>query len=243
MTILQKEQSYIEAFSLAKKFLPFILLFGLVKYATLMGGIWMAQLVGEMHIYGRFEYAFTAGIFLSIPLNVGMQGAYPHFILEQKQPDFEVVFEAHAFSLTSVVLGLIALNYWLGIWMTLTFNLSLILGGIIALQVLSAVICKSTAFIYKAVLLEGGLFLVINSYNGWVYLMKSDYDLSVLQSGCLVYLVGFWLWYGCRFYQHRGDFLWANYTTALKFCFNGWRQVINWAFSRHGGSWLLCLLF
>ncbi len=217
MTILQKELSIAEGFHLAKTFLPFILLFGIIKYATLMGGIWMAQLVNDISDYGLFEYAFTAGIFLSIPLNVGMQGAYPHFILEQKKEQYGVIFDVHAFLLTSVLLLLIFLNYLLGVWEYVLFNLSIILGGIIALQILSSVICKSKELVYKAVLLEGGLFLIVNAYNLWVFLTGMDYDFLILQLGCLLYLFGFWCWYGYQFYRNREDFLWKNYRAVFRF--------------------------
>ena len=73
----------------------FGLMFGLVKINSVSAVFISASLSPSIEVFGLVDYALAVGIILSIPLNAGLTGAYPFFILKLKQIDDESLFFYH----------------------------------------------------------------------------------------------------------------------------------------------------
>ena len=195
----------------------FASIFLLGKISGFVSALWLSQLVTDMASYGLFEYALSVGILIAIALNVGLQAAYPYFNLKKRERGFRSIFYFHPLLCSGLIGGILLMDYWLFQVIEPKLQLALLIGGIIAMQLLLSYILKSHEFIIRAVLLDGGLFIAINFYNLFVWLSGKPYDFETLKSLLLCYFAGLLVICFFHYWKNRQDFSWKRYLEAISF--------------------------
>lgn len=199
------------------KFSWFIVVFAFIKINGFTAALFLSNFVSNVTDYGLFEYALSVGFVLAVIFNFGLQGAYPYFNLKLKKEGYHSLFHGHALVLGGGLLTLFCANFFLFDLMSSALSFAILIGGIIALQVMSSVILKSHEILKKAVVFDGGFFLVLNVYNGYLWLTQQPFDLQVLQLIFTGYLAFLTAWHGFAFWRNRVDFSIKKYFEALNF--------------------------
>ena len=91
------------------RLLMFALVFGGVKLSGFASALLLSGIC-SLADYGKYEYALAAGLILAIPLNIGLQGAYPYFNLRLRKRGFRAIFYFHSISVCSVFLFLLLMD-------------------------------------------------------------------------------------------------------------------------------------
>jgi len=195
----------------------FSIVFGFIKLNAFTAALFLSNFVDNTADYGLFEYALSIGLIAAIPLNFGLQGAYPFFNLKAKRAGFRSVFYFHSLSVSALLCTLFLINRYIYTLMPDKLAFALLIGGIIAMQVMLSSILKSHERIFPAVFLDGGLFLVLNAYNLWLYTTGATLDFGLLEIVFGVYLLLLFGLHLVRFLQSRKDFSWNHYGESLRF--------------------------
>jgi O-antigen/teichoic acid export membrane protein len=196
-----------------KKYFLFILLFGILKLSTFLAPLLLSNLVVDRVDYGLIEYSLSLGMVLVTFLNLGLSGAYPYFNIKLKKEGFKSIFYAHSFFIILfVILG--AVLELLNI-LQLKYFLSLLIGGIVALQMLYSSILKSNEVIKVAIVVDAGLYLVLNVFNILLWCGFS-FSIPLLITLLLSYIVILMAIYIRKFLKNP-KFISENYVTAIKF--------------------------
>ena len=95
--------------------------------------------------------------------------------------------------------------------------MGLLIAGIYANQIVLSSILKSHNRVILSALLDGGFFLILNSYNLTIYLLNQVYDLWHLQYIFLVYFVVLMILNIVFFTKKRFDFSFQRYLETLSF--------------------------
>ncbi|MEO1623881.1 MAG: hypothetical protein AAFV25_01895 [Bacteroidota bacterium] len=199
------------------KLAVFASVFLLVKISGFISALWLSKLVTDVGQYGLFEYALSVGLLIAIPLNVGLQVAYPYFNIKLRERGYRSLFYLHPVLYCSLIgLILIANHWWLGS-LAPKHQLALLIGGIIGIQMMLSFILKSHEIISRAVLLDGGIFLVVNTYNLYIYLSGEVYRFDHLQYLLELYLMALVSISTYHFWINRQDFSWESYRDSLLF--------------------------
>ncbi len=195
----------------------FTVLFGFVKLNAFTAALFLSNFVSNVAEFGLFEYALSVGLMAAIPFNFGLQGAYPYFNLKLRLTGFRALFHLHALLLGGGILVVLVLDYFVVDIVPAKLLLALIIGGIVAQQVMFSAILKSHEILVRAVLFDGGLFLVLNGYNLFLWLSGAPFQLAVLEGLFAAYFVALTLLHLRRFVLTSWDFSWKAYRTALGF--------------------------
>jgi len=195
----------------------FSLVYLAVKFNALTAALFLSNLIIDKIQYGLFEYALSLGIILAIPFNAGLQGAYPFFNVKLQKKGYSSIFFFHALIVSGILLVFLGGQLFYGPLIAEKWNLALLVGGIIALQVLLSVIWKSHERIYRAVCLEGGIFILINGYNLYLYTSGHYFEFSLLYTLLFLYLVFLFGTYLYHLIKTMHDFSFSNYKEALAF--------------------------
>lgn len=195
----------------------FSIVFGFIKLNAFTAALFLSNFVDDTAEYGLFEYALSIGLILAIPLNFGLQGAYPFFNLKTKREGFRSVFYFHALTISSLLGAVFLINRYVYVLLPDKLAFAILIGGIIAMQVMLSSILKSHERIFPAVFLDGGLFLVLNAYNLWLYATGSTLNFALLEIVFGVYLLLLFGLHLFRFLQSRNDFSWGRYKESLQF--------------------------
>lgn len=195
----------------------FTIVFGFIKLNAFTAALFLSNFVDDTADYGLFEYALSIGLILSIPLNFGLQGAYPFFNLKSRRKGFKSVFYFHSLTISGFLGICFVINRYVYTLMPDKLAFALLIGGIIAMQVMLSAILKSHEKIFPAVFLDGGLFLVLNLYNLWLYSTGTTLDFSILELIFGIYLIFLFSLHSYRFLQTKRDFSWANYRESMQF--------------------------
>lgn len=195
----------------------FTIAFGFIKLNAFVAALFLSNFVSNIADYGLFEYALSIGFMIAIPLDFGLNGAYPYFNLKLKKGGYQSLFYFHAFMIGLLAGSLFFVNQFIIQIIPEKYFFALLIGGIVAMQVLSSSILKSHEVLLKAILFDGGLFLTLNAYNLWLYSTENPFDVQILQLSFGVYLLFLTLWHGYSFWKRRIDFSFKRYKEALNF--------------------------
>ena len=198
------------------RMLGFAMVFGLIKLSGFSAALFLSNLM-DIEAYATFEFALAAGLMLALPLNVGMQGAYPYFNLRLEKAGFTSIFYFHALWIGGSLLILLLLNQWFLSVLPLKFHMSILIGAIIALQVLFSAILKSHEKIVKAVFLDGGMFLVVNLYLLYLLGFDKTFNFATFGNILLTYLAFLLLLFAVQYFQNKGDFSFHRYRQAIHY--------------------------
>ncbi|MEM9820732.1 MAG: hypothetical protein AAF985_06655 [Bacteroidota bacterium] len=198
------------------RIMGFAVLFGLIKLsgfsAALLLSNWMS-----LEYYATFEFALAAGLLLALPLNVGLQGAYPYFNLRLQKEGFVSLFYFHGLWVGSILFIVLGIHHWIVPFLSLANSSSLLIGAIIALQILFSAILKSHEKIIKAVVLDGGMFLVLNVYLLYLFATEGRFEFGAMNGLLMIYLGVLLLLYGQQYLKYRIDFSTLHYRKALNY--------------------------
>jgi hypothetical protein len=196
----------------------FGLMFGLVKINSVSAVFVSASLSPSLEVFGLLDYALAVGIILSIPLNAGLTGAYPYFILKLKKVDDEVLFFYHGLAtglgyfMLRIGCCIININY------TPSLHLILIISSIFSLQILASVIYKSNGKIFKALIFDAGFFVILNTYNLYLFINNGYLEITTLNNFYTIYLFALIIFYAIKSIQgKKGN--WTSYLKILRFGF------------------------
>ena len=195
----------------------FTLVFAFVKFNSFSAALLLSNFMEELAGFGLFEYALALGLILAQSLNIGLEGAYPFFNLRLKRAGYRSIFYFHGIIVCSLVLFFLGGQYIELLNISDKYFLTSLIAGIIALQVLMSVILKSHEQIYPAVILEGGLFLILNLYNLYLYYTGKKGDFQEIKLVFTIYLVGLLAFYVFRFLKTKADFSWDKYREIIRF--------------------------
>lgn len=195
----------------------FSILFVFVKINAFTAALFLSNFVDNTADYGLFEYALSIGLIAAIPLNFGLQGAYPFFNLKLQKTGFRSVFYFHSLLVSSLLCMLFMVNKWVFPFIPEKIAFALLIGGVIAMQVMLSAILKSHEVLFPAMLLDGGLFLVLNLYNLWLYVSGTSLDFALLEIAFSSYMLLLWGMHLLRFLYTRSDFSWSSYKEVLDF--------------------------
>lgn len=194
-------------------------LLGLFKIGGFIAIILMVNQVHNIEDYGLFEYSLGLGVILAILLNIGLQGAYPYFIIKQKRKGFQSIFYIHSSIIGILILSVLGLN-----WLCPTlFNLSpkimltMIIAGSMSLQIINSSILKSHNQNLQGVLFDGGLVSLVTLY---VFFLKfTGQYLNINNMMCLfgLYLTGLTAYNIKEAIKQRKDFSFSKYWEVIMF--------------------------
>lgn len=194
----------------------FSFVFFLVKGSAFAAALWLSNMVSVTE-FGLFEYALSGGLILAVILNLGLQGAYPFFIIREKKDNYRAIFFFHGLLVSGLILGLIFLNKITGYWIPIKFSLMGVMASVIGMQVLYSTILKSHEVLIPAVLLDGGLFITVNVYNILIYFGILSFSLELLETGLMIYLVGLWIIYFRKYSVIKNQFSFKKYKETIDF--------------------------
>lgn len=195
----------------------FTLVFGFVKLNAFTAALFLSNFVANVADYGLFEYALTIGFMVAIPLDFGLNGAYPFFNIKLGRKDYKSVFYFHGLLMGGFMLSLFGVHEFIHGFLPTKYVFALLIGGIVSVQALSSSILKSHEILIKAVIFDGGLFIALNAYNLWLYLSGGVFDVENLQTCFALYLLLLTGGYAFLFWKGQSDFSFKKYFEALEF--------------------------
>ena len=193
------------------------LVFAFVKINAFTAALLMSNLVDDIAQFGVFEYALSIGLMVAIPLNFGLQGAYPFFNLKLKKKGYQSVFYFHSLVISFLLFSILFCNILVGYFLNPSIALALLIAGIYANQIMFSSILKSHNRVVLAALLDGGLFLILNGYNLFLFLFDKGYDLFFLHHLFLFYFILLMLINIVFFMKKQIDFSIQRYFKTLSF--------------------------
>jgi O-antigen/teichoic acid export membrane protein len=195
----------------------FSIAFAFVKLNSFTAALFLSNFVASTTDYGLFEYALSLGLILAIPLDLGLQGAYPFFNLKLKKEGYRSIFFFHALLIGGGILLFVGGQELFAPILADKWNFALLLGGIFFSQSLLSVILKSHERIFTAILFDGGLFIILNFYNLYLYLSNAAFEFQTLNALFLVYLTILFFINVFHYKRTKADFRLANYKAAIQF--------------------------
>lgn len=193
----------------------FSLVFAFVKLNAFTAVLFLSHFTESVAEYGLFEYALSVGLLASVILNAGQSNAYPFFTLK-KVKKRRKVFYLHGL-LIGVLCLIAAFCTYLLEENAARYAFIALISGIITLQALASSILKTHGKIYNAVFFDGGLFIILNACNLFLYLTNSRFNADILIIGFAIYLMVLILFFAFRFFKERADFQPRHYLETLSF--------------------------
>ena len=143
-----------------------VLFYSIIFYYILLYFTLFLSNLLEPDEYGFFEYILSLGAFLAVLLNIGMNGAYPFFVLKKNKQDYKPIFIVHTLIIAIIsLIGALIFGY-LGIK---KLSLAILIAGILSQQMIYSVKLKSSNRVNIAVIFDGGLYLVLGIFAALLY--------------------------------------------------------------------------
>lgn len=201
--------------SLLKKHAVFGFVFSVAKATVYFVPLLLADVLSKSD-FGVLEYALAGlGMVVNTIINLGVPGAYPYFVLRQKQLDLQPSFKLHAI----VLLIPFAINQILFFFLQLDVNfyLAFNVSYIIANQVFYSTQLKSHEKSIIAVILDSGIYILLLLY--YILSLLGVVEISIKAVNIFVTLYGFiYVFYGVyNFLKHKTQISFTKYKTILKF--------------------------
>ncbi len=215
-SIARSFQQGVAGVSKVKRLVIFALVFGLVKVNAVAAVFILSNLSPDIALFGSVDYALALGLILTVPLNAGLTGAYPYFVLKLHKKEYEGVFFFHGLLLCLTHLLLSSIPDVFGIPFSDKLQLTLTIAAVFSLQILAGVMYKSKEKVFTALLFEAGFFVLLNAYNLYIFSTGEQVALNEIRGLCSLYFIGLMVYYLCRFVAIR-QFRWTRYGQVLQF--------------------------
>ncbi len=176
----------------------FAFCFGIVKINSISSIFISSNFSPSTEIFGILDYALAVGLIVSIPVMIGLPGAYPYFIIKKNKIEYEYFFFFHGLfiGITTVVFYFLIQIFDLGISIYIQFVA--LVTVVFSLQIIASVIYKSKNKIYKSLIFESGFFLLLNGYNLYLFINKEELNIQILIHVYLCYIIGLIIYYGYK---------------------------------------------
>ena len=194
----------------------FALVFGVMKLSGFSSALLLSDICSLTN-YGKYEYALALGLVLAIPLNIGLQGAYPYFNLRLKKRGFRAIFYFHSISVCSVFLFLLIMDILFIQLLNERLIIAVLFGVIFSMQILLSSILKSHGSMFRAVIMDGGVFLIINILILFCILFQRQFSFYNLQWVLMAYAIGLFFINVYWWQRFRADYSWVKYRVALRY--------------------------
>ena len=200
----------------SKKLIFFVLVFTIVKGLVFYAPLAISNVINNSTKYGELEYTINLGNLLVNFMVFGLHGAYPYYNLKLKKEGYHSIFYFHSF----VILILCVLTYFLFYitWvLTHQIILSILIGFIFSLQQILSSIQKSHNKIIFAVIIDGGIYLVLTLVYLTIKIFHFQYDFYLLLLFLLMYAIFILSIFIKNFILFHKDFNLKRYKESLKF--------------------------
>lgn len=151
--------------------------------------------------YGEIEFAYSIGSVLAVILMIGLNGAYPYFILKRKEKQKEQCFFLYGYMIL-IAFTLFSLFFYGGI-ITQTTYFIFLFSGIFALQRLYSSVLKSNDKGYIGVLYDGGYYFLLSFVIIVCLLIHINSYITFLRIGMEIYLGMLVLLFCYKHTQHK----------------------------------------
>ena len=198
------------------RLLLFVMVFGFIKLSGFASALLLSGIC-SLADYGKYEYALAAGLILAIPLNIGLQGAYPYFNLRLRKRGFRAIFYFHSISVCFVFLFLLLIDLLFIQLLNEKLTMAILFGVVFSMQILLSSILKSHGSMFRAVLMDGGVFLMVNALILYYILMQEQFSFYSLQWILMAYALGLFFINVYWWRRFREDYSWVKYLIALRY--------------------------
>lgn len=201
-----------------KKYIGFFSVFSVAKATVYFVPLLLADVLSE-HDFGVLEYALAGlGFIVNALINLGVPGAYPYFILKQKQYSINSGFVLHPIWL--LVLFITNQIAFFGFNLSLAFYIAFNLSYIIANQIFYSTQLKSHERASAAVIIDSGIYIVL--LLGYLCHLLGVFNLNIAVLNYFIF------WYAIlyvtmalyRCFKHYKNDSFLNYKTILRFSVN-----------------------
>ena len=143
-----------------RKNLIFLFSFSLAKGIVFLAPLLLADILTGKD-FGVLEYSLAGiGMLLNAVMNLGVQGAYPYFIIRKKMAKLKNGFSLHPLWLTLFFIGNQIIYFSFkryGLEIYLAINISYIIAN----QMFFSTKLKSHSNIFRAVFLDAGIYILL----------------------------------------------------------------------------------
>lgn len=199
-----------------RKNLIFLFSFSLAKGIVFLAPLLLADILTGKD-FGVLEYSLAGiGMLLNAVMNLGVQGAYPYFIIRKKMAKLKNGFSLHPLWLTLFFIGNQIIYFSFkpyGLEIYLAINISYIIAN----QMFFSTKLKSHSNIFRAVFLDAGiyillLFFIIGYYLKLITPSINNISVSLFFYGCVFVVNAFY-----RFIRESKKTIFNHYKKILKF--------------------------
>lgn len=214
-SIFLKVRSILEKLS-SKKLLYFIFIFAFVKGLVFFAPLAISNVINDSNKYGELEYGINMGNLLVNFMVFGLHGAFPYYNLKLKKEGYHSIFYFHSFSILIVCF---LISFFLFFTNKLSFQiiLSVTIGFILSLQQILSSVQKSQNKITLAVIIDGGIYLVIILMYLSVQVLYFKYSFYLLFNFLVLYAMLIFSIFVHKFFLHKSDFSLERYKESLTF--------------------------
>jgi O-antigen/teichoic acid export membrane protein len=197
----------------------FLSVFGIAKFVVYFSPLLLADILTE-YDYGVVEYALSGlGIWVASSFSLGINGAYPYFILKKEDTEKENAFSIHGLWLIFLFLINQLLYYIFNLY-EIKIYLALNFSYIFANQLFYSAKLKTKDSLLKAVLIDSGVYFILLLFIISVFfnfIKTSISNLSVFVFGYSFIYVFYSLFV---FYRINKTQIIKRYKAVLKFSYH-----------------------
>lgn len=151
--------------------------------------------------YGVVEYSYSMGSVLAILACIGLNGAYPYFILKKKDET-----KIQSFLFYGLLASLVAVISFLLYYCNLTTNTThfvILFTMVFAIQRLLSSKLKSEDFGYLAVIVDSGYYYILSLVIIMVWCFNIRYPMELLLHTMEIYLLGLCVYTILKFFHYK----------------------------------------
>jgi O-antigen/teichoic acid export membrane protein len=199
-----------------KKNLAFLFSFLSTKGIVFLVPLLLADLLSDRD-FGVLEYALAGiGMLINAIINLGVTGAYPYFIIREKNTEIQNGFHLHPIWLLLFFIVNQILYFGFNLY-SLEFFMAINVSYIIANQQYISTKLKSHENIFKAIFLDAGLYILLLFFILGYYSKLVPLSISNISKGVFVYSVIFALYALIRIYCSEKTNIFKHYKKILIF--------------------------
>ena len=201
--------------NLIKKHSLFGFVFTISKATVYFVPLLLADLLSKSD-FGILEYALAGlGIIVNTIINLGVPGAYPYFVLKQKELELKPAFKLHAVVLLIpfITNQVLFFGFNLNVNFYLAFNVSFIIAN----QVFYSTQFKSHEKSIFAVILDSGIYLILLAYYILSKLSLIESSIKLVNVFVFTYSLVYVIFGVFNFIKNKSNISFTKYKKILRF--------------------------
>ncbi|MFY0603971.1 MAG: hypothetical protein JXQ93_08475 [Flavobacteriaceae bacterium] len=202
-----------------KKNIGFFISFCIAKGMVFLAPILLADILTERD-FGVLEYALAGvGMLINAFISLGVSGAYPYYILKQKNFEIKPGFALHPIWLLLFFLVNQILFYAFSLY-TIEIYMAVNISYIIANQQFFSTKFKSHENIFKAVFLDAGIYILLMIFIILYLLKLMPLNVDNINKGIFIYALFFGAYGVYDLIKTKKERIFTYYKKILKFSFH-----------------------